>query len=458
MAEAPESHFQQIRSQFRMDLSAGNGAATLPQRVVRAIAARADASEVLIKLIQLVIVMLFGVLYALAPKTDAGTEFSPVPFVLAFYLAATLVGLVWSLRARLPDWAVYFSIVLDMTLLMTMILSFHIQYQQPASFVLKAPALLYVFIFIALRALRFEPRFVMVAGVTAALGWALMIYYVINIDPEDTMITHSYVDYMTGNVILLGAEFDKIIAILTVTAILALALRRGRKLLVDAVAESAAARDLSRFFDEGVANQIRGADREIAAGEGVKRTAAVLNVDIRRFTPLAARMDPSDVMGLLADYQARIVPVIQRNNGTIDKFLGDGIMATFGATTESATYAADSLRAVDEIMDAVDAWDEERRQSGVAPVVVNVSVAAGPLVFGAVGGQNRLEYTVIGAAVNLSAKLEKHNKVLSVRAVTTVKCLEMALDQGYAGRDDYRRSSAAVAGVDDDHDVVVLHD
>ena len=67
---------------------------------------------------------------------------------------------------------------------MTMILSFHVQYQQPASFVLKAPTLLYVFIFIALRALRFEPRFVLVAGVTAALGWAAIIYYVVNIDPK----------------------------------------------------------------------------------------------------------------------------------------------------------------------------------------------------------------------------------------------------------------------------------
>ena len=272
------------------------------------------------------------------------------------------------------------------------------------------------------------------------------------------MITRSYVDYMTSNVILLGAEFDKIIAILTVTAILALALKRGRKLLVDAVAESTAARDLSRFFDESVASQIRGADHEIAAGEGIKRTAAVLNVDIRGFTPLAAGMDPSEVMGLLADYQARIVPVIQRNNGTIDKFLGDGIMATFGATAESATYAADSLRATDEIIEAVDAWDRERRAGGLDPVVVNVSVASGPLVFGAVGGQNRLEYTVIGAAVNLSAKLEKHNKALSARAVTTADSLQLALAQGYQGRDDYRRSSSVVEGVDGNQDVVVLHD
>jgi adenylate cyclase len=458
MEPATPSHSRELLTQLRQDLRVGGRISSLPERVVRAIAVREDASEVLIKVIQLAIVILFGVLYTLSPKTDAGTAFSPVPYVLAGYLAFTLVGLGWALNARLPDWAVYFSIVLDMTLLMTLILSFHIQYQQPASFVLKAPALLYVFIFIALRALRFEPRFVVVAGITAALGWAAMIYYVVNIDPEDTMITRSYVEYLTGNVILLGAEFDKIISILTVTFILALALRRGRQLLVDAVAESTAARELSRFFDEGVASQIRGAEREIAAGEGVKRTAAVLNVDIRGFTPLAAGMEPGEVMKLLADYQARIVPIVQKHNGTIDKFLGDGIMATFGATTESETFAADALRAADEIIEAADAWEAERKEAGVQPIVINVSVASGPLVFGAVGGQNRLEYTVIGAAVNLSAKLEKHNKALSARAVTTGECLEEARKQGYTARGDYRADTSRVEGVRGSQKVFVLHE
>lgn len=455
---AKRSHYQRLMAQLRRDLSFGGPRVELPPRILSAIAARRDASEVLIKLIQLAIVILFAALYALAPKTDAGTVFSPVPYVLGGYFVATLIGLGWALRARLPDWAVYLSIVLDMTLLMSMILSFHIQYQQPASFVLKAPALLYVFIFIALRALRFEPRFVIVAGVTAALGWCAMIWYVVNIDPDDAMITRSYVDYLTGNAILLGAEFDKIVSILTVTAILALALARGQQLVVDAVREAKAARDLSRFFDKNVASQIRGQARRIRAGEGVKRMAAVLNADIRGFTPLAAHMEPGDVMKLLADYHARIVPIVQRNNGTIDKFLGDGIMATFGAVSDSESFARDALTAADEIIAATDAWTQDRAAEGLAPIAVNVSVASGPLAFGAIGGENRLEYTVIGAAVNLSAKLEKHNKALDARAVASGECLELARAQGYQGRAEYRMSHSGVPGVAGQQIVVVLHD
>ena len=119
----------------------------------------------------------------------------------------------------MPAWFLTLSVAADLTLLMMLIWSFHIQYDQPASFYLKAPTLLYVFIFIALRALRFETRFVLLAGLFSALGWLALVFYVVSIDPQDNMITRDYVAYMTSNTILLGAEFDKVISILMVTGI-----------------------------------------------------------------------------------------------------------------------------------------------------------------------------------------------------------------------------------------------
>ncbi|MEZ5799718.1 MAG: hypothetical protein R3D29_03530 [Nitratireductor sp.] len=112
---------------------------------------------------------------------------------------------------------------------------------QPASFIMKAPALLYVFIFISIRALRFNPKFVILAGIVAAMGWAAIIIYVTHIDPGDNMLTRSYVQYLTSNSILIGAEVDKILSILIVTAVLALAVNRSRNMLVTSVSERAAA-------------------------------------------------------------------------------------------------------------------------------------------------------------------------------------------------------------------------
>lgn len=429
----------------------------LPARIVRTIERQDQSSEVLVKLIQLTVVSVMAILYLATPKTDAGTAFSPVPYVLATYLVLNVIGLIWALKYGLKDWAVFGSIVIDMSLLLVLIWSFHIQYEQPASFYLKAPTILYVFIFIAIRAMRYQARFVLVAGLVASLGWLAMVIYVIRIDPANTVITRNYVEYLTSNSILIGAELDKIISIMLVTAILALALKRGRALLVRAVSDQSAAQDLSRFFDESVATQITGADRSIAAGEGATRDAAVLNIDIRDFTTMAATMEANDVMGILTAYQGQLVPIIQRNGGTIDKFLGDGIMATFGALAPSETYAADSLRAVDEIMANVDTWQDIPELSRFGPSSINAAVAGGPISVGAVGDERRLEFTVIGAAVNLSAKLEKHNKVPGTRALVTAEFLQIADAQGYEPGREIEIISSTVDGTDGEYELAVLH-
>ncbi len=426
----------------------------LPARIDRAIRQQDDASEVLVKLLQLTVVGIMGVLYLLSPKTDAGTAFSPVPYALLGYLVLNSAALVWALRRGLPNWAVYISIVFDITLLMVLIWTFHIQYDQPPAFYLKAPTLLYIFIFIALRALRFQARFVLAAGLIAALGWGVMIAYVTLSDPANSMITRNYVEYLTSNAILLGAEFDKIISILIVTGILALALKRAHDLLVRAVSEKAAAENLSSFFDDNVASLIARADEQIAPGTGVSRNAAILNVDIRGFTEMAADMDPSTVMSVLTDYQRRLVPAIQAHGGTIDKFLGDGIMASFGAVTPTSTYAADALKAVDAVLEAIGDWQGDGQAT--APYEINLAVAAGPVSFGAVGDEKRLEYTVIGAAVNLSAKLEKYNKDAGSRALVDRETYDTACRQGYRAGGRPRTLRAKVPGTARARQLVVL--
>jgi adenylate cyclase len=242
-----------------------------------------------------------------------------------------------------------------------------------------------------------------------------------------------------------------------VTGVLALVLRRGRRLLVQAVAEQAAAKDLSRFFDDTVATRIRDTDDVIVAGQGTTRHAAVLNVDIRGFTVLAATMEADAVMQLLTEYQSRLVPIIQASNGTIDKFLGDGIMATFGAAQESDSCCADALRAVDAIIAEAATWARERSEQGLAPLEINASVAAGPIVFGAVGDESRLEYTVIGAAVNLSAKLEKFNKDLGVKAVASKAAFDQATAQSYRPDHPCEVRTGTLPGVAGEQELVVLH-
>ncbi|MBM3517222.1 MAG: adenylate/guanylate cyclase domain-containing protein [Alphaproteobacteria bacterium] len=312
---------------------------TLPAPVQRDIARQQHEGEIVVGWVQLAAVAVFGLLYGLSPKTfGAGATFAPVPWVLALYAAFTLCRLAWAYRGAPPHWFLAASVILDIALLMGLIWSFHLQYQQPPAFYLKAPTLLYVFIFIALRALRFSPFYVFLAGGSAALGWLAMVAYAVADEPH-TMLTRDYVCYMTSASVLIGAEFDKIVSILVVTAILAVAIVRARRLLLRSVSESTAAA-LSRFFAPEVASHIRIAGQSLAPGTGEVREAAVLFCDVKGFTMLAARLEPDAVMRLLADYQTRLDGVIRRAGGSIGKFLGDGIMATFGATTRWETWAA----------------------------------------------------------------------------------------------------------------------
>jgi len=403
--------------------------ASLPQRVHQAIRRQQDDSERLIGWLQLSVGLIFGVLYLVSPKAGAGIDLAP--WVIALYLGLTIVRLVWCHTARLPGWSLGISVIFDMSLLMILIWSFHLKYAQPASFYLKAPTLLYVFIFIALRAMRFEARYVILAGVVGAMGWAGLLLYALAGPSGTGGVTRDYVAYMTSNAILIGGEVDKILTILAVTAIIAIALYRARKLLVQAVSDGAAIQDLSRFFAPEIAAKIRSAESRVRAGTGELRDAAVLNIDLRGFTRFAAAVTPDEVMKLLSAYQALMVPLIRKHGGRIDKFLGDGILATFGAVERSPAFAADALRALDEIMVAARRWEDSCRAAGRSCPRVNGALSSGSVIFGAVGDDERLEYTVIGDAVNLSAKLEKTNKALGTAAVCDVETYDLACTQGY---------------------------
>ncbi len=260
---------------------------TLPERLRNSIQDQQERSEILISMIQLIIVFIFGLLYAVAPKTfSQEADFAPVPWVLAAYLLFSLIRLQLALKRRLPDWMLYLSSVVDIALLLALIWSFHLQYEQPPSFYLKAPTLLYLFIFICLRALHFDPRFVISTGISAAAGWVLMVSYVLIYDPANNMITRDYVEYMTSNSVLIGAEFDKVVSILMVTGVLALVLHRARNLLIESVIEGSAARDLSRFVPEEVVQKVIQSEEGAITGKGEVNECTILFTDIEGFTAI----------------------------------------------------------------------------------------------------------------------------------------------------------------------------
>jgi adenylate cyclase len=228
-------------------------------------------------------------------------------------------------------------------------------------------------------------------------------------------------------------------------------------LLITAVTEEAAAKDFSRFFDASVARGIRSSKQALEAGKGERRTAAIINIDIRGFSTLAANRAPSEVMQILSRYQGRLVPVLKQHGAIIDKFMGDGIMATIGLDDPAITHARNAVEAVEAILADHEKWGEEEPflcQAGVREI--GIGVAAGEVSFGAVGQENRLEMTVIGAPVNMSAKLEKHNKALGSKCIVSRTVWNRALEEGYDGNLQPQLIEQDIEGIGANQEIAVI--
>lgn len=217
------------------------------------------------------------------------------------------------------------------------------------------------------------------------------------------------------------------------------------------------AQTLSRFFSSEVIEQMTASGMDVTLGRGVQRDAAILVVDLRGFTQLSANLTPDEQIALVVEYEHRMVPIIRRNNGIINRFEGDGIQASFGSVVESKTFAADALRSVDTLIAEAASWSAERVAHNLQPLEIGAAVTTGPIIFGIIGDEDRLEFTILGDCVNEAAKMEKQTKVEKVKALASLAEYEKAIEQGYVSRSPREnRPNRRVDGINHSVDLVVL--
>jgi adenylate cyclase len=430
----------------------------LPARVLRVIESQRARSEILTGWVQAVVIALLGTLYFVAPSSSpVDLHLRPAPWAIGAYAVFTVLRLRLAYAGQLTPFLRAASVVLDMALLTVTIWGFHLEYGQPAAFYLKAPTFAYFFIFIALRTLSFSPGYVLLAGGAAALGWLALLTYALAEPAGMALVTRDYVDYMTSAKILIGGEIDKIVSLLVVALLLALAAARSRQLLEQAAAVQGAATQMVRYFPPEVAEQLIWADELLKPGDGEAREAAAMFIDLRGFTRLSALLTPRELLALVGEFQRIAVPIIQSHRGAIITYLGDGIMIAFGAARATDSYAADALRCAEALVDAAGRWLEASCTRGDCTPEVGIGVDVGTVVCGTIGEQGKLEYAVLGEPVNRAAKLQAHTKQEGLRALTTRYALDVARAQGYAdGRCRALPPGRAVAGVEAPLDLVAI--
>lgn len=424
-----------------------------PERVLRGIREAEGVSEILVAWVQLAGVAFFLVLYLLSLAVfDMRATLQPVPVALISYGAFVTWRLNRAYAGALSPRLLSISAIVDMTVLAVLIWSFTLQYHLSAALYLKGPTLFYAFMLIALRALRFDVGHVLLTGALAIVGWIALVI----IAAQTAPVTNDYPTYMTSLSVLWGAEAEKIVALLGTTLILALAVSRARTLLVRTSVEETAARDLSRFLDPSAARRVRGSASALKAGDGELKPATIMFLDLRGFSVASAHLPPKDVIALLYEYQSRFVPLIEGAGGSVDKFLGDGILASFGTGERLGREAADAFAVLPALIKVSDDWAAERKRAGLPELGVAIAITHGQVVHGVVGHDDRLEFTVIGDAVNLAAKLEKHAKVEHCRVIATREAVGQAQTQG--ARVAFLRESKAanVEGAAEAVDLVIV--
>ena len=130
-------------------------------------------------------------------------------------------------------------------------------------------------------------------------------------------------------------------------------------------------------------------------------------LDIRNFTGFAEKKTPEQVVQYLESLFGFMIEIVNRNNGIINKFLGDGFMAVFGAPLSDGRDCENAVRSAREILERV---RSESESGAILPTTIGIGLHAGRAVTGSIGSAERKEYTVIGDVVNLASRIEKMNK------------------------------------------------
>ena len=186
--------------------------------------------------------------------------------------------------------------------------------------------------------------------------------------------------------------------------------------------------NLSRYVPPGLVETL--AARDEPFGPPREQEAAVLFVDIRGFTTMSEAMSPSAVMEMLREFHKRMEAIIFDHGGTLDKYIGDAILATFGVPDARPDDAHMAYLCAREMLTSLAAWNDERQAGGNPPVRVGIGIHHGPIVLGEIGSDRAMEFAVIGDTVNTASRLQTMTRKLDSDLVVSEALVTRARDGG----------------------------
>lgn len=325
-----------------------------------------------------------------------------VPLAVCYLLLCVIIWYSF-IRRGCPPLVGYLIAVLDMVYVVAVLMGLAATNLSGDRFigVTNMPAFLALFLLNALSGLRFNFR-------TSIYYAATSILIVLALGAYDAF--HGFFPYLPSGIL---ETLIKAILLGGIALISGYIGHRLKQLIVQAVKEQEEKNLIRGIFgryasDEVVEDALR---RGLQLG-GEEREVTILFADIRNFTSLAERLQPNEVVNLLNDYFAQMVDVITRNSGTLNKFMGDGMLAIFGAPVSYGNNAERAVKTALAMVDRLEQFNGRQREQGKTELKIGIGISSGCVVVGHIGSIERMEYTAIGDAVNVAARLDTLNKEL----------------------------------------------
>ncbi len=390
------------------------------------------AGERLVNYVRAVFALMsFSAMLFLSPdaQTERANRFFTIELA-SWLVYASLVFFVLRRRDRYYRWLKYLSITIDVTVLHIGIVGalynhsgIYEVYRTPIHWVVLAA-------FNVMSGLRYSVAACLYSAALVLVQSLAFLSFAIGV-ANPPVVSHAV--YL-GEGLCLDDVYYTIIFTAVNGVFAAVIASNSRKLIVQSATESLARerleqhRDrLAKYFSKDVVDLVLNNPESLGQG-GQRMTATVLFADIRNFTQLSTIMQPEQVVELLNRYFSTMVEIIFKNGGTLDKFLGDGLMALFGVPYAIEKPEECAVRTALEMLDALHIMNRELEAKGMLRLDIGVGINAGPVVAGNIGSSQRHEYTVIGDTVNLAARLEALNKETRTQILISASVYEHVKD------------------------------
>jgi adenylate cyclase len=296
---------------------------------------------------------------------------------------------------------------------------------------------IYFFVLLSCATLAYSWRTVITVGTWTSGLWIVgmvWVWWQPDRDPELTARIAAAIgsdqrlfQLISPNSIVFGARIQEIVVFMIVAVTLAVAVRRSNDLLIRHAAVERERGNLARYFSPNVVEELSKNDEPLKQVR--TQNVAVLFVDIVGFTAFADARGPEEVVRTLREFHALMEQEVFRHSGTLDKYLGDGLMATFGTPSAGEADASNALRCAQAMMmTAAERWSGERKAAGEVPIRVSFGLHYGPVVLGDIG-LTCLEFAVIGSTVNAASRLEALTRALDCALVASDDLVKRAISE-----------------------------